>query len=166
MHDEIIRKAYEASEGDLSELFKVLLQVADEIGLDSALKHLEACVIKKRMSWLKNNMEPLDPSENIIDHAYRTFFEKYLGLSIPRDGEIVKRSENMIVMRWWNECPALEACKRFHLDTRVVCRKAYHQPVEVFMAGIDPRLSFDRDYDKIRPYASNCEETIFVVDTR
>ena len=165
MHEKIIRDAYEASEGDLSELFKMLLQVADEIGLDSALKHLEACVIKKRMSWLKNNLEPLDPSENIIDHAYRTFYEKYLGLSMPRDGEIVKKSEKMIVMRWWNECPALTACGLLHLDTRVVCRKAYHRPVEVFLSGIDSRLRFDRDYDKIRPYSPYCEERIFLADT-
>ena len=165
MHYKIIEAAYEASNGDLTELFKVLLQVADEIGLDLALKHLESCVIKERMSWLRNNLEPLGPSENIIDRAYRTFYEKYLGLSIPRDGEIVKKSENMIVMRWWNECPALAACERFHLDTRVVCRKTYHRPVEVFLAGIDPRLRFERDYDSIRPYSPYCEETIFLIDT-
>jgi hypothetical protein len=66
-------------------------------------------------------------------------------------------------MRWWNPCPTLEACVRLGLDTRTVCRQAYHQPVQVMLSRLDPRLRFERNYEALRPYVSYCEERIVLV---
>jgi hypothetical protein len=95
-----------------------------------------------------------------VQDGYNAFFERYLGLSIPRDGEVVEATPARLVVRWWNECPTLNACHRLGLDTRTVCRKAYHQPAEALLQRIDPRLRFERNYEAIRPYTPYCEEII------
>lgn len=97
-------------------------------------------------------------------NGYRWFYEKYLGVSVPEDGEIVKLSDKRIVSRWWNPCPTLEACKKFGLDTRVVCKKAYHQPVQAFLMQLHPGLRFGRNYECLRPHTAYCEEIIFLED--
>ena len=48
------------------------------------------------------------------------------------------------------------------LDTRQVCRKAYHLPVQKFLSRVHPRLRFERNYEVLRPYAPYCEEIIIL----
>lgn len=88
--------------------------------------------------------------------GYHIFYETYLGLSVPADGEIIEQNERRMVMRWWNACPTLAACQKLGLDTRQVCRRAYHRPVQAFLRRIDPRLRFDRNYEALRPYQPYC----------
>jgi hypothetical protein len=159
-HSQVVRDAYENRGQDYTGLFQTLLSVADEVGLDGALGYLERCAIEKRLSWLRENMANLQTSGDPLVDAYRWFYELYLGISAPKDGEIVERSERRLVTRWWNPCPVLEACEKFELDTREICWKAYHQPVQVFLSHIDPRLRFDRNYDRLRPHAPYCEEIL------
>ena len=72
----------------------------------------------------------------------------------------MENTQGRVLMRWWNPCPTLEACRQLGLDTRVVCRKAYHRPVQEFLAQIHPALRFDRNYACLRPQAAWCEEMI------
>jgi hypothetical protein len=155
-----IRQYYRKKGVDSTELFRFLLSVADEIGRDAAFAHLEKCVIEKRLSWLKAHPIKLNGVRDPVGEAYRMFFQCYLGVSVPDDGEIVERSEAMLVMRWWNHCPTLEACNKFNLDTRDVCLKVYHKPVQELFSRIHPCLLFVRNYDEIRPHAPYCEEMI------
>jgi hypothetical protein len=97
--------------------------------------------------------------------GFRLFYERYLGLAIPRDGEIVEATPRRIVSRWWNPCPTLEACQKFGLDTREVCRRVYQQPVDAMLRRIDPRLRFRRNYAVLRPHQSCCEEIIELEET-
>ena len=159
---QLIKQQYEDSTGDSSELFRTIMSVADEIGIDSALAYLEQCVIEKRLSWLDRNQTIIDKTGNPVFDGYRTFYEIYLGVSVPKDGEIVEQTNGKLVIRWGNHCPTLEACKQFGLDTREVCRKAYHQPVQTFLSKIDPRLKFERNYDALRPQVNYCEEIIIL----
>ncbi len=155
-----IEQQYRNRRGDSTELFREILQASDEIGMEAALEYLGQCAIEKRLAWLKANLQEAAPESDPVTQGYRWFYEKYLKVSAPRDGEIVEHTEKRIVMRWWNPCPTLEACKRLGLDTREVCQKAYHKPVEEFLKQIHPGLRFDRNYEKIRPYAAYCEEII------
>ena len=145
-----ILEKYKNKESDFGELFQTVLSIGDEVGLEKALGYLERCVVEKRLAWLDERM----------DDAYRIFYESYLGISVPKDGEVVDKTDKKMVMRWWNYCPVLEGCKKFGLDTRVVCKKAYHKPVQVFLSRINSKLKFDRNYDSIRPYTPYCEEII------
>ncbi|MFQ5832446.1 MAG: hypothetical protein ACE5H4_07080 [Candidatus Thorarchaeota archaeon] len=46
----------------------------------------------------------------------------------------------------------------FGLETREVCKKAYHRPTQIFLSLLDKGISFDRNYDRIRPFSPYCEE--------
>ncbi len=156
----LINQHYLNLKGDSTELFQAVLSVAGEIGMDEALACLEQCVIAKRSAWLDENLEKLEQTDDPVYDAYRLFYEVYLGVSTPGDGEIIERTERKMVTRWWNHCPTLEACLKLGLDTRQVCRKVYHQPVQEFLLQVNPRLRFERNYASLRPYTAYCEEII------
>jgi hypothetical protein len=159
-----IRQAYLTSAGDSTALFQTVLSVADEVGLEAALSLLERCVSAKRLAWLKDHLPQFVRTGHALRDGYRLFYTEYLGLSVPEGGEIVAQTEREIIMRWWNPCPTLEACVRLGLDTRVICRRAYHRPVQELLAHLDPRLRFERNYEALRPYAPYCEERIVLYD--
>lgn len=87
----LIKQQYRNSQGDFTELFQTILSVADEIGLDQALACLEQCVIEKRLAWLDDNLERLDQTDNPVLDGYRLFYELYLGVSAPEDGQICEK---------------------------------------------------------------------------
>jgi len=161
---QIILGKYQNKESNYAGLLQAILSVGDEIGLERALGYLETCVIEKRLAWLDEKLDKIERTGHVVEDGYRILYERYLGISVPRDGEIVEKTDKRLVTRWWNYCPVLEGCKKFGLDTRMVCKKAYHRPVEVFLSRIHPKLRFDRNYERIRPYASYCEETISLED--
>ena len=159
---ERIKNCYENSRGDSTELFREILRISNEIGLDETLSILEHCVTQKRLAWAQAHLGEMEKTDNPVLDGYRWFYEKYLGVSVPEDGEIVELSEKRIVSRWWNPCPTLEACQQLGLDTKVICKKAYHRPVQEFLMQLHPGLRFERNYDCIRPHTAYCEEIIFL----
>lgn len=104
---ERIKNCYENSRGDSTELFREILRISNEIGLDETLSILEHCVTQKRLAWAQAHLGEMEKTDNPVLDGYRWFYEKYLGLSVPGDGEIIELSENKIVSRWWNPCPTL-----------------------------------------------------------
>jgi hypothetical protein len=161
---QLIKYIYENSHGDSTKLFREILRVSNEIGMDEALSMLERCVIEKRLAWAKAHLGKIEINNNPVLDSFHWFYEKYLDVSVPSDGEMVELSEKRIVSRWWNPCPTLEACKQFGLDTRVICKKAYHQPVQEFLMQLHPGLRFERNYDCLRPHTVYCEEIIFLAE--
>lgn len=159
-----IKKQYENSRGDSTTLFQTVVAAAEEIGIEAVLGVLEQCVTEKRLAWIDNQLASLPLRGYPLQDGFNIFFERYLGLSMPRDGELVEASAERVVVRWWNQCPTLDACSKLGLDTRQVCRCAYQKPVEKLLKRIDPRLRFDRNYEAIRPYAPYCEEIIRLED--
>lgn len=159
----LIKQAYEnVKRGDSTYLLDTVLSVADDLGLDRALAYLERCAIEKRLAWLDENLECLEQTQDPVLNGYRLFYESYLGLSIPEDGEIVEHTDKKMVTHWWNRCSTLEACRELGLDTREICRKAYHGPVQAFLSRVHPKLRFERNYRALRPHATYCEEIIIL----
>ncbi len=161
-HYRLIKQHYQKSKGDSSDLFQIILSLADEIGLEKALAYLEQCVIEKRLAWLNKNLANLAKTDDPVFDGYRLFYEVYLGVSTPAEGEIVEKSESKMVTRWWNHCPTLEVCTKLGLDTREICKKVYHKPVQEFLAQINPKLRFQRNYECLRPQTAYCEEIILL----
>jgi tRNA(adenine34) deaminase len=159
-HFRLVKAKYDSRGEDHSDLFQTILAIAQESSLDAALACLERCAIEKRTAWLEKNLESLQLTADPVGDAYRIFYQTYLGVSAPEDGEIVERAPDRMVTRWWNRCPTLDACQRLGLDTREICRKAYHMPVQVFFSRIHPGLRFDRNYEVLRPHTPYCEEII------
>ncbi len=163
-HYRMVKAKYDGPGADYSELWQTILSIAGEASLEAALACLERCVLDKRTAWLDSNLARLGHTADPLADAYRIFYQEYLGLSAPDDGEIAERGPRRLVSRWWNRCPTLEACQELGLDTRVVCKRAYHKPVQVFLSRIDPRLRFERNYDALRPHTPYCEEMLTLVD--
>jgi tRNA(adenine34) deaminase len=159
-YDNLIRQAYDRSRGDAVSLFQTILAIAGEVGMDRSLACLEQAVIERRLTWFAAHAATWRGTDDPLKDGYRLFYEDYLGLSVPRDGEIVEVTGGRWVMRWWNRCPTLEACQALGLDTRVICRQAYERPVQALLDRIDPRLRFSRNYEALRPCAPYCEEII------
>lgn len=159
-HYGLIKQAYENSKGDSTQLFQILLAAADEIGMEQAMAYLENCVTHKRLAWLQHNANRVERTNDPVFDAYHLFYEVYLGISAPDDGKIIEHSPQKIVTRWWNPCPTLEICQKLGLDTRQICQKIYHRPVQAFLETIDPRLVFERNYEALRPHQTYCEEVI------
>lgn len=160
---ERIRAQYLRLQGDSTELFEEVLLIAKDFGLEPTLKLLETCCIEKRQAWVAGHYRGTVPSmQNAVRVGFDWFYHEYLHAHLPEEGEIVYAGPERIVARWWNRCPTLDACVKLGLDTRQVCRLAYHRPVDAFLKAIHPRLKFDRNYECIRPYCGYCEETILL----
>lgn len=159
-----IQTAYDQSKLSAIGLFQSLIDISSTEGWDPTLAILEGLVIERRLGWWDRFKPGFISSGNLIRDAYHVFYETYLGLSLPRDGEIVTATEQRWVMRWWNTCPTLEACQQFELNTCEICKKVYERPVQALFTCIDPRLRFGRNYSALRPQAPYCEEIIDLED--
>ncbi|MFH0974197.1 MAG: nucleoside deaminase [Spirochaetota bacterium] len=134
-----------------------MLRNADE----NRLKELgnEKCI--KRLEWAKKkNINPDGKASCGIDDAYILFLDK---LGITRDeAPIVERNKNSIVIHSKNFCPTLEACGILDMDTRLVCRHLTEKATTELIRRLNPKLLFKRNYNKIRPHTSYCEEMIIL----
>jgi tRNA(adenine34) deaminase len=112
---------------------------------------------RKRLEWYSTNRPSLSEAEP-VERAYELLTMK---LDIDStEAPIVEKDARRIVFHSMNCCPTLEACKILQLDTRKVCRLYNEGSTQALIRQIDPRLSFTRNYDKLRPYSEFCEELI------
>jgi tRNA(adenine34) deaminase len=126
------------------------------------LERLAENLTKKRIDWFsKQKISP--ESNDCLDSAYHLFLKK---LDITDDeAPIVKRKSDRITIHSRNFCPTLEAYKILDLDTRVICKKLNENPTQVLLQQMNPRLRFERNYNKLRPYTPYCEEMIILDNT-
>jgi hypothetical protein len=155
-----IRIQYANSGQDATDLFKLIISIAQVTSLEEALKGLESCVFERRKKWLDNHPDLLEKRDKPVQQGFSLFYEHYLGLSVPEDGQLVENSDRKITVQWNNRCPTLDACVKLGLDTCTVCRLAYERPVQMMLESIDTRLRFVRNYDALRPRKEYCEESI------
>ena len=135
------------------------LRGADTIKLEQLSKDLA----KRRVDWFaRQNRSPL--SGGCLEAAYALFLEK-LGIAA-EEAPIVKRQEDRVVIHSKNFCPTLEACKILDLDTRVICKRLNEGPTQELLKQLNPKLRFERNYDRIRPVAPYCEEMIIMDETK
>ncbi len=124
---------------------------------DDQLRILDREREAKRIMWYQTqdwNPQEGDP----LDRAYRVLLRK---LRIQEDqAPVVRRDERAITFHSMNFCPTLEACKILGLDTRRVCRLSSERSTDALVRQVDGRLSFSRNYRKIRPHSQYCEESI------
>jgi hypothetical protein len=131
------------------------LRNADE----AALCALNEDSAKRRTAWFEQNKDRLaflagDP----LEAAYRLLLARF-GIQ-SEEAPIIFRDETRILFHSQNFCPTLEACKRLGLDTRFVCKHLNEDATTRWVQLIDPKLRFSRNYEKLRPYSSFCEEMI------
>lgn len=161
-----IRDLYLCKREDSTALFQAIVSLDSKKKQDNAFKFLEQCVVQKRLDWWEKHKGNFKKTNQPISDGFRLFYEEYLGLKLAVDGEIIEKKGNRWVSRWWNSCPTLNACVKLGLDTRVVCKRVFHLPVQILLTQIDPSLRFKRNYDALRPYTQYCEEIILLEDEK
>lgn len=118
---------------------------------------------RKRLAWWEANKDKLHLTGSLPRQAFTMGLFEYMEID-PKDIQVVYEDERKITWRSFNFCPILEACKRLGLDTRIICKETDEESVQDFISCLSPRLRFSRSYEKIRPYAEYCEETLELVD--
>jgi len=121
---------------------------------------LGRALLERRVAWFDENADALRGTlrGTAVDRAYQLILMK-IGID-EEEAPIVERSDVRIVFHSMNFCPALEACEILGLDTREVCREHTERATEALIRRIDDRLRFERNYERLRPRAPYCEETI------
>jgi tRNA(Arg) A34 adenosine deaminase TadA len=128
---------------------------------DVALAALNEDSVKRRTEWFQEQKPGFTFIDgDLLNSGYRLLLERF-GVA---SGEmpIVKKTDTEIVFHSMNFCPTLEACKILGLDTRHVCKNLNENSTDRLLKEIDGRLSFARNYNKLRPYSAYCEETISI----
>ena len=114
---------------------------------------------RKRLDWWERNKDNLRLSGSLPKQASKMVLFECLGIN-PKEIKIIHDSQTKISWQARNFCPVVEACRRLGLETKEVCREVYQEPVQVLISRLNPNLFFSRNYDRIRPYAEYCEESI------
>jgi tRNA(Arg) A34 adenosine deaminase TadA len=126
------------------------------------LDELQEALSGRRRAWCADRPSRAEEgTEDPLAAAYELFLDK-LGLE-PDEAPVASRTPDRLVVHSRNFCPTLEACKLLQLDTRVTCRAVTEKPADVLVKHVDPRLTFSRNYTRLRPYASVCEEIIAII---
>jgi tRNA(adenine34) deaminase len=126
---------------------------------DRVLSELNADSIRRRTKWFQENRSNFDfVTEDPLISGYRLLLERFRILE--EEAPIIKRSGREIVFHSMNFCPTLEACKILGLDTRYICKRLNENSTDALLKEMDCRLSFSRNYDKLRPYTEYCEEMV------
>ncbi len=142
-------------------LFKYIQEVSNDIGEEKALDILSDIQTQADIKWFEDNAPHLDLTGPPLEAAYRMMFEDLLEVNLA-DIDIVEQSENRIVHHYDLPCSILDACVELGLDTRKYCKALHQKAANLQMQLVDPRLRFDRDYTKIRPYVDTCVEMFWV----
>jgi tRNA(adenine34) deaminase len=126
---------------------------------DRILSELNDDSIRRRTKWFQENRSSFGfVTKDLLYSGYRLLLERFR--ITEEEAPIIKRSEHEIVFHSMNFCPTLEACKILGLDTRYICKRLNENSTDILLKQIDLRLSFSRNYDKLRPYTEYCEEMI------
>jgi tRNA(adenine34) deaminase len=112
----------------------------------------------RRIAWYHQTQNAARPEADPLERAYRVLLQK---LGVQEDqAPIVQMDGKAIIFHSKNFCPTLEACKILGLDTRRVCRLYNEKSTDALVRQVDPRLTFSRNHERLRPYSEYCEESI------
>ena len=108
--------------------------------------------------WHHKNKTP----KNITaEDIYKLFYLDFLNVP-EEDCLIVEITKNKLVTRCKNKCPILDLSLYHGIDTKKSCKRISEGPCKFFLRKLDKNIVFRRNYDHIRPYKKDCEETIVI----
>jgi len=101
------------------------------------------------------------PKNITTRNIYELFYIDFLKVQ-EEDCKIIEMSENKLVTRCKNKCPILDLSLSIDLDTKISCKKISEGPCKCFLKKLNKRITFERNYEHIRPLKDDCEETITI----
>lgn len=130
---------------------------------DGILSKLNEDSTKKRTLWFQENNQSFDfINDDLLYSGYKLLLKRFC--ITENEAIVIKKSDKEIIFHSKNFCPTLEACKILKLDTRHVCKRLNENSTNTLLKQIDYRLSFSRNYEKLRPYSEFCEEMISLIE--
>jgi len=134
-------------------------------------------IASKRLKWLEESIGSLELSGTSLNQkVFDLVWLKYMKTN-PRDLKVFGYFDLDHSVEWTDIqgrsfCPYLEIAKLLNLDTRVMCRYALEESVQLmidrYLEHIQSRdkIKFGRSYERgikpgIRPYAKTCHEYLF-----
>jgi len=101
-------------------------------------------------------------SENVtMEDIYKLFYLDFLKVPV-EDFLIIEMTDERLVTRCKNRCPILDFSRMMNIDTKKSCKFVSEGPCKFFLRKLDKNIVFKRNYDHIRPYCDDCEETIIL----
>ncbi len=137
------------------------IRVAEQSG---SYENINQNLLDKRIKWFDKNkdlLELIDGSD--LKKAFEFIFIKYMGID-RKEIPIVHESDHKIVWHSYNWCPVLEACKRLDINTAKVCKNGWEESIGEMAKMINHKISFSRNYIKIRPNSNYCEEMFELIN--
>ncbi|MEM2058335.1 MAG: hypothetical protein QXO76_08815 [Thermoproteota archaeon] len=95
--------------------------------------------------------------------VFELFYIRFLRLE-RKHVEILELNDSELVTVSRNPCPILRLTLMLRMDTRYTCSLVSETVCRYVLKHMDPRLVFERDYSRIRPYSDGCLERIFLKD--
>ncbi|MEM2087983.1 MAG: hypothetical protein QXF52_04835 [Thermoproteota archaeon] len=96
--------------------------------------------------------------------VFELFYIRFLRLE-RKHVEILELNDSELVTVSRNPCPILRLTLMLGMDTRYTCRLVSETVCRYVLKRMDPRLVFERDYGRIRPYWNGCLERIYLKKT-
>lgn len=128
---------------------------------DRKLAALNEDSIRRRTKWFHENRHHFNfIAQDLLNSGYQLLLERFHITAA--EAPIIKKTDQEIIFHSMNFCPTLEACRILGLDTRYICKRLNETATDILLKQIDPRLSFSRNYDKLRPHSDYCEEMIHI----
>jgi len=126
-----------------------------------AINESASFISERRLNWFKENKGILKKYHNLPpeEKAYRIIFFDHMKIN-PRYSKMIRVNKNKIKIESSNFCPYLEACKELKLDVKMICKKIGEPSINKLCEMINRRLKFSRNYKKLRPFHTFCEEYI------
>lgn len=93
--------------------------------------------------------------------VFELFYIRFLRLE-REHVEILELNDSELVTVSRNPCPILRLTLMLGMDTRYTCRLVSETVCRYVLKRMDPRLVFERDYSRIRPYWNGCLERIYL----
>ena len=116
-------------------------------------------VFQKHAAWWSSRHKGRYQNKSLMENVLQLFYIDYLRVSEEKC-EVVEISQDKLITRCTNKCPIYGIARFLHLDTQYVCKLVSEPACKSFLKNLNPDLEFIRNYNKIRPHASSCEETI------
>jgi hypothetical protein len=137
----------------------VIGELARDFGEQTALEVARKYHTKRWFSEFNSVLQKNEFSGDVFKDVVKLVYVDYLKLMPYEFKAEIKVSE--MTIRCYNNCPILDACIAFGLDTKKVCCEVFNFPMQAIVSAVDENLKYERVPEQIRPRRHYCEEKIF-----
>ena len=136
-----------------------MYQISNNLFIQKILYHLRFYETFFYINALRWHLKNKKPNNITTKDIYKLFYLDFLDVP-KKDCKIIDMTKNRLVTRCINKCPILDLSLLLGLDTKISCKRISEGPCKYFLRKLDKNIVFSRNYNHIRPFKKDCEETI------